>query len=312
MGKSTSVHSLRHMQRRSFLQSTLTLASAAILSPVFVRASSFQATPFAMNFAPHEGMFKNLAGADFIDQIRFAHDQGFRSIEDNGLLGRPVSDQEKIGKTLSQLGMTMGVFVLDGGDNWKVSLATGKAEYKDNFIKTCKACLETAKRVNARWMTVVPGFYDRKQNMGMQTANVVDALRRGAEIFEPHGLIMVLEPLSDTPELFLRTSDQSYEICKAVKSPSCKILYDIYHMQRNEGNLIANIDATWEEIAYFQIGDNPGRKEPGTGEINYKNIFKHLKNKGYQGVLGMEHGVAGEGKAGEQALIEAYRKVDIN
>lgn len=312
MGKSTSVHSLRHMQRRSFLQSTLTLASAAILSPVFVRASSLQATPFAMNFAPHEGMFKNLAGADFIDQIRFAHDQGFRSIEDNGLLSRSVSDQEKIGKTLSQLGMTMGVFVLDGGDNWKVSLATGKAEYKDNFIKTCKACLETAKRVNARWMTVVPGFYDRKQNMGMQTANVVDALRRGAEIFEPHGLIMVLEPLSDTPELFLRTSDQSYEICKAVKSPSCKILYDIYHMQRNEGNLIANIDATWEEIAYFQIGDNPGRKEPGTGEINYKNIFKHLKNKGYQGVLGMEHGVAGEGKAGEQALIEAYRKVDIN
>ncbi len=228
------------------------------------------------------------------------------------MLSRSVSDQEKIGKTLSQLGMTMGVFVVDGGDNWKVSLATGKAEYKDNFIKTCKACLETAKRVNARWMTVVPGFYDRKQNMGMQTANVVDALRRGAEIFEPHGLIMVLEPLSDTPELFLRTSDQSYEICKAVKSPSCKILYDIYHMQRNEGNLIANIDATWEEIAYFQIGDNPGRKEPGTGEINYKNIFKHLKNKGYQGVLGMEHGVAGEGKAGEQALIEAYRKVDIN
>jgi hydroxypyruvate isomerase len=300
------------MQRRSFLQSTLTLASAAILSPLFVRASSVQAAPFAMNFAPHEGMFKNLAGADFIDQIRFAHDQGFRSIEDNGLLGRSVSDQEKIGKTLSQLGMTMGVFVVDGGDNWKVSLATGKPEFTETFIKTCKACVETAKRVNAKWMTVVPGFYDRKQHMGMQTANVVEALRRGAEIFEPHGLIMVLEPLSDTPELFLRTSDQSYEICKAVKSPSCKILYDIYHMQRNEGNLIANIDAVWEEIAYFQIGDNPGRKEPGTGEINYKNIFRHIKDKGYQGVLGMEHGMAGEGKTGELALIEAYRAVDIN
>ncbi|HBK89532.1 MAG TPA: xylose isomerase, partial [Cytophagales bacterium] len=150
-----------------------------------------------------------------------------------------------------------------------------------------------------------------KQNMGMQTAHIVDALRRGAEIFEPHGLIMVLEPLSDTPELFLRTSDQTYEICKAVKSPSCKILYDIYHMQRNEGNLIANIDATWDEIAYFQIGDNPGRKEPGTGEINYKNIFAHIHAKGYRGVLGMEHGVAGEGKTGEQALIEAYRRVDV-
>lgn len=299
------------MQRRSFLQSSLALASSAVLLPFTSLARNAETVPFKLNFAPHEGMFKNLAGNDFIDQISFAYDQGFRSIEDNGLLGRSVADQERIGNTLAKLGMTMGVFVVEGGDNWKVSLATGKTEFKENFVKTCKACVDAARRVNARWMTVVPGFFDRKQNMGMQTAHIVDALRRGAEIFEPHGLIMVLEPLSDTPELFLRTSDQTYEICKAVNSPSCKILYDIYHMQRNEGNLIANIDATWDEIAYFQIGDNPGRKEPGTGEINYKNIFAHIHAKGYRGVLGMEHGVAGEGKTGEQALIEAYRRVDV-
>ena len=160
-------------------------------------------------------------------------DQGFRGIEDNGLLKRSVADQEKIGKTLADLGMTMGVFVVDGGDNWKTSLTTGKQEFKDIFIKTCKESVEAAKRVNAKWATVVPGFFERKMPMGLQTANVVDALRRGAEIFEPHGLIMVLEPLSDTPELFLRFSDQTFEICKAVESPSCKILFDIYHMQRN-------------------------------------------------------------------------------
>jgi hydroxypyruvate isomerase len=159
-------------------------------------------------------------------------------------------------------------------------------------------------------MTVVPGFFDRSIPMGIQTANVVDALRRGAEIFEPHGLIMVLEPLSDTPDLFMRFSDQTYELCKAVKSPSCKILFDIYHMQRNEGNLINNIDRCWEEIAYFQIGDNPGRKEPTSGEINYKNIFKHVHDKGYRGVWGMEHGNAKPGKEGELALIKAYRDSD--
>jgi hydroxypyruvate isomerase len=65
------------------------------------------------------------------------------------------------------------------------------------------------------------------------------------------------------------------------------------------------------EIAYIQIGDNPGRKEPGTGEVNYQNIFKHLKTKGYQGVLGMEHGNFHPGKDGELKLIEAYRKVDL-
>lgn len=301
------------MKRRNFIQAGLT-AAASTFAFTSAQAKEFTASlaakPFKLNYAPHDGMFKNHGGTDFIDQIKFMADQGFRGIEDNGLLGRPAVEQDRIGKTLSQLGMTMGVFVIDGGDNWKTSLTTGKQEFIDNFIKTCKISVEAAKRVNAKWATVVPGFYDRRTPIGLQTAHVVEALRRGAEILEPSGLIMVLEPLSDTPELFLRTSDQTYEICKAVKSPSCKILYDIYHMQRNEGNLINNIDATWDEIAYFQIGDNPGRKEPTTGEINYKNIFKHIYDKGYRGIMGMEHGNAKEGKEGELALINAYRESD--
>ena len=255
-------------------------------------------------------MFKSHAGNNFLDQIRFMHDQGFRAIEDNGLLGRPVAEQEKIGNLLGQLGMTMGVFVVDGGDNWKTSLTTGKPEFIENFVNTCSKCVDAAKRVNAKWMTVVPGFFERRLPMGIQTANVVEALRRGAAIFEPHGLVMVLEPLSDTPDLFMRYSDQTYELCKAVKSPACKILYDVYHMQRNEGNLIPNIERCWDEIAYFQIGDNPGRKEPGTGEINYRNLFRFIYDKGYRGVMGMEHGNAREGKDGELALIKAYREVD--
>src|SRR5690606_38754595 len=137
-----------------------------------------------------------------------------------------------------------------------------------------------------------------------------EALRRGADILEPHGLVMVLEPLSDSPDLYLRTSAQTYLICKGVDSPSCKILYDIYHMQKNEGNLIHNMDLTWDEIAYIQIGDNPGRKEPTTGEINYKNIFKHLYDKGYKGVLGMEHSNSKSGKEGEIAVIDAYKEED--
>ena len=301
------------MKRRNFIHARLT-AAASTFTLSSARAGEFTTTlaakPFKLNYAPHDGMFKNHGGSDFVDQIKFMADQGFRGIEDNGLLARPAVEQDRIGKTLSILGMTMGVFVIDGGENWKTSLTTGKQEFKDVFIKTCKASVEAAKRVNAKWATVVPGFFDRKMPIGLQTANVVDALRRGAEILEPSGLVMVLEPLSDTPELFLRTSDQTFEICKAVKSPSCKILYDIYHMQRNEGNLINNIDATWDEIAYFQIGDNPGRKEPTTGEINYKNIFKHIYDKGYRGIMGMEHGNAKEGKEGELALIQAYRESD--
>ena len=84
----------------------------------------------------------------------------------------------------------------------------------------------------------------------------------------------------------------------------------MYHMQKNEGNIINNIKLTWDEIAYFQIGDNPGRNEPTTGEVNYKNIFKFLNENGYKGILGMEHGNSRPGKEGEQRVIQAYRESD--
>jgi len=290
------------------------LAGASIVTAGIAKANKMNASnaekPFNLNYGIHDGMFRNNGGNDFIDQIKYAYDMGFRSIEDNGLTGRPADQQQKIGDTLAKLGMTMGVFVVNKGGNGENTLAAGKKEHIEIFLKGCKQAVEVAKRVNAKWATVVPGDFERHLPIGIQTTNVVEALRKGAEILEPHGIIMVLEPLSDTPDLFLRHSDQTYEICKAVKSPSCKILFDMYHMQRNEGNMINNIDACWDEIAYFQIGDNPGRNEPTTGEVNYKNIFKHIYNKGYKGVLGMEHGNSVKGKEGEAVLIKAYRESD--
>lgn len=273
-------------------------------------ASKEKAKTFKLNYAPHFGMFENHAGKDLLDQLSFMADQGFRSLEDNRMMSRTPEMQEQIGKQLDKLGMTMGVFVVDKGGNGANSLAAGNEDYVNIFLDGCRRAVEVAKRVNAKWMTVVPGNYERKIPVGIQTANVIEALRRGAEILEPHGLVMVLEPLSDTPDLFLRYSDQTYLICKGVKSPACKILYDIYHMQKNEGHLIVNMDLTWDEIAYLQIGDNPGRKEPTTGEINYKNVFKHIHEKGFKGVLGMEHGNFAKGKEGELAVIKAYRECD--
>lgn len=304
------------MQRRNFIQNSFAAGAATLVSSSLFASdkknveSTIAESPFKMNYAFHEGMFSNHAGKDFIDQIKWGHSMGFNAIEDNGMMARPEEVQKKIGDTLAQLNMQMGVFVVDAGDNWKSSLTTGKKEFKETFVGACKKAVEVAKRCNAKWMTVVPGFFERNLPMGIQTGHVIDALRSGTDILAPHGLIMVLEPLSDTPDLFLRFSDQTYMICKAVASPSCKILFDIYHMQRNEGNIIANIDKSWDEIAYFQIGDNPGRKEPTTGEINFKNIFKHIYDKGYKGIMGMEHGNSIGGKEGEIALIKAYRESD--
>lgn len=291
--------------------------TAAPKQPVITAADAVVRRRFKLKYAPHFGMFEASAGTDLIAQLEFTADQGFTAFEDNGLPERPVKLQERIGTTLARLGMTMGVFVIGGldmNDFWKTSFASGKPEFRERFRQNCRHAVDVAKRVNAKWMTVVPGLFARELPIGIQTGHVIDVLRAGADILAPHGLTMVLEPLSDTPDFFLRHSDQAYALCRAVNSPACKILYDIYHMQRNEGQLIAHIDWAWEEIAYFQIGDVPGRKEPGTGEINHPNLFTHIHRKMSESdrdfIFGMEHGNAKPGKAGEQALIEAYVAAD--
>lgn len=310
------------MQRREFIsRSAVAAAGVAALSGNALGAGLPQAAAtkpkkhaFKLKYAPHFGMFKAHAGEDLLDQLRFMADVGFTAFEDNGLMQRPVEVQEAIGKTLAALNMQMGVFVIDAGYNWKVSYATGKPEFREPFLNACRQAVDVARRVNATWMTVVPGYFERNLPIGVQTGHVIDILKQGADILAPHKLTMVLEPLSDNPDLFLRTSDQTYMICRAVGSPACKILFDMYHMQRNEGRVIEHIDWTWDEIAYFQTGDVPGRKEPGTGEMNYQNIFKHVHAKaaaaGRSFVLGMEHGNFGPGVEGEKALIEAYAKAD--
>jgi hydroxypyruvate isomerase len=306
------------MDRREFLSraaGTASLSAVAVM-PVAARQPQARITKanFKLKYAPHIGMFEQSAGKEVLDQLRFMGDAGFRAFEDNGMMQRAPDLQQRIGDLLATQNMTMGVFVIDAGENWKVSLASGKPEFRERFVGACRTAVDVAKRCHARWMTVVPGYFERTLPIGIQTGHVIDALRAGAEVLEPHGLTMVLEPLSDNPDLFLRTSDQAYAICRAVNSAACKILYDIYHMQRNEGHLIPHIEFAWSEIAYFQIGDVPGRKEPGTGEINYSNIFKFIHRRGQEAgrefVLGMEHGNSQPGAEGERRVIHAYIEAD--
>jgi len=303
------------MDRRKFLGTSAAGAAAAMsagTSAVAQGAKPGNRAKFRMKYGPHFGMFKNSAGNDPIDQLKFAADQGFTAWEDNGMMGKPPDLQEKIGRTLQQLGMTMGVFVsrLAGGTN--LVSKTGK-DVQDQIRKNLQRSIETAKRVGAKWTTVVPGGVNQQLEWDYMTANCIENLKVAAETCEPAGLVMVLEPLNwwaNHPGMFLRKVTQGYLICKAVGSPSCKILDDLYHAQIQEGNLIPNMEKSWDEIGYIQVGDNPGRKEPTTGEINYKNIFKWLHNKGFEGIIGMEHGNSKPGVEGEQALIEAYRYCD--
>ena len=302
------------MLRRHFLNN-FSLGTSSLMIPNLAKefiSPNKSSYKFNLKYAPHFGMFKNSAGDNLIDQLNYIADQGFTAFEDNNLKKRTIDNQNKMSKTMQKRGIEMGVFVAHT-IHWKEpNLASGDNNKREQFLKEIKESVEVAKRINAKWMTVVPGYKDLRLDLSYQTVNVVDSLKYACEILEPHGLIMVLEPLNflNHPGLFLTESPQAYEICKSVDSPSCKILFDIYHQQIQEGNLLPNIEKCWNEIAYFQIGDNPGRKEPNTGEINYKNIFKYIYNRGFEGILGMEHGNSKKGRDGEIAVIEAYKKVD--
>lgn len=303
-----------------------TVAAGAALAATTRVASAADAAPqFKLGYAPHPGMFKASAGNDVIDQIKFCADQGFTAFEYNGMPTETPAMQEKIGKTLDSLGMQMGVFVAYGSFD-RPTFAKPNDDTNAEIIGKMNEAVEIAKRCNAKWFTVVPGSVDQQFDVenwnkyggarlaeGYQTANVIDTLRRCVDVIEPHGLVMVLEPLNPYANhggVFLQRSDQAFAICRAVNSPSCKILFDIYHQQITEGNLIPNIEACWSEIGYFQSGDNPGRKEPYTGEINYRNVFELLHAKNFQGVIGMEHGNSQKGVEGEQQVIAAYRRAD--
>ena len=305
------------MQRRNFIQKSAAAAAiAGISSTAFGLTTPQDAKPsnsafFKLRYAPGFGTFNELAGKDPIDQIKFCNDQGFRAMFDNGFMSKSVELQAQIVAEINKRNMKMGPFVLYA-DFPKESMVLKDNEIRQMLVDKVKTGVEVCQRTGLKWALMVPGRYNEHMHWGFQTANVIDILRELSDIALQGGMTIVLEPLNkrDHPGLFLTDMPQTYAICRGVNSPACKIVDDLYHQQITEGNLIPNIESCWSEIAAFHLGDNPGRKEPGTGEINFNNIFKYILSKGYDDVLCMEHGRSIKGKEGEQALIDAYRKAD--
>ena len=301
------------MNRRTFVKNGILTTGALSFSSLAVGSSNRVANPvFKMKFSPEFGIFADLAGSNPVDQIKWGHDQGFRAWENTMLKNRSVEEQEKISKTIQGLGMEFGQFV--GTLTFKdVTFAGRDTGLREKVLQDIRVSVDTAKRMNTRFIHNVLGMADPKLPWDFQMANAVELLKRIAGIYEPHGLIMVMESMNhkiDHPGMFLHTIPQAYSLAKAVSSPSMKLLFDFYHVQIQEGNVLPTLDYAWDEIAYIQVGDTPGRNEPTTGEINYPNVLQHVYDKGYRGFVGMEHGTSKGGKEGELATLAAYRAVD--
>lgn len=306
--------------RRGFIKRAAITGSALIAAPSIIGAAlpsvkkkiSDAEEPFRLKYAPGFGMFPGHTGKDLSDEIKFCYDKGFRAMFDNGLMNRPAEEQIKLATEINKRDMELGPFVLYA-DFAVTSFVLNKPEVKEMLISRMKEGVEVSKRTGVKWALVVPGRYDERLHNDYQTANVIDNLKFCCDVLEPAGLIMVIEPLNtlhDHPGLFLTRIPQAYEICEAVNSPVCKIVDDIYHQQITEGNIIPNLEASWKHIAAFHVGDNPGRNEPTTGEINYKNVFRYMYSRQYNGVICMEHGRSINGVEGETRVIQAYRECD--
>jgi hydroxypyruvate isomerase len=165
--------------------------------------------------------------------------------------------------------------------------ASKRNEYLDGLGKTIEACQKTGAGM------IISQVGDELKGIPreVQQQSLIDGLKEAAIMLEGTGLILVFEPLNilyDHKGYYLSRSDEAYHIAKEVGSPHIKILFDIYHQQITEGNVINNIRDYFDEIAHMHMADNPGRHEVGTGEINYPNVLKAIEDLNFQGGVGIE------------------------
>lgn len=158
------------------------------------------------------------------------------------------------------------------------------------FVAELKGFIPTVKRLGCGQIILLSGKRTDGAAAGAQRAASIEALKRAAEILSAAGVTGVIEPIDrlESPTIYLDSASEAFEIVRAVGSPSVKVLYDLYHEQRGMGNLIEKLEKNIDEVGLIHVADVPGRHEPGTGEVDYGNVYKKLAELRYRGVIAME------------------------
>jgi hydroxypyruvate isomerase len=302
------------INRREFLAAGVAAGAAA--SPLCawanVASPTASAGRFGLRFAPHFGTFRHHAGDDPIDQIKFMADAGFAAVEDIGLLRRPPSTLEKIRKELDRHRMTPGLFVASA-DYGNPTFGSGRDDLRRQVLRDMQQAVDVSRRLGAPWCVIVAGKLDPRIPLEVQHAHAIDTLRRCIDLAEGAGLTILLEATDHCtlrPRMLVHNLERASALCRAVSSPQCRVLFDVYQQQAAGHDPLEALSRAGDNVGYIQVGDFPGRKEPGTGTIDFHRLFAWLKHCGYQGLVGMEHGNSLPGKGGEVALCEAYATYD--
>ncbi len=268
------------LNRRHFLRQAAGASAFAAAGPMLVRSLP-QAKPNPVRLSVCIDMI--LTEVPFLERMDRIKKLGYSAFEFWEWKNKDVA---AILRKKNELGLEIATIM---GSGWK---HMNSEEARKTFVSEIQASLVTAKRLGVKTLIVTTGFEDKRIPRAEQHANYVAAFKAAAPFAEQAQVTLVLEPLNtkvDHPGYYLQTAKEGFEMLDEVGSPALKMLFDIYHHQIMEGNVIADITKNIAKIAHFHIADVPGRHEPGSGEINYSNVFRAISATGYQGFVGLEY-----------------------
>src|SRR5712692_1672483 len=202
-----------------------------------------------------------------------------------------AQDPAVITKLKNKLGLECACLVGNRAVNPKGMTLVDPAD-REGFLAEIKASTEAAKRFESTRLVTLTGNALAGVPREAQHASIVEGLKRAHDVVAPHGVTLIVEPLNtlvDHAGYYLNHTPEAFEIMREVSSPNVKILFDIYHVQIMDGNLIDSIRKNIAAIGHFHVGDVPGMHEPGTGEIQYANVFKAIREAGFRDFVAMEY-----------------------
>jgi len=232
---------------------------------------------------------------NYAEKIRAAAALGWKAIEPLCWLGEDLTAARA---AIDETGCVISAILVQSADKKAAKLiANGHgivhADAREAFVQAIGETLAAAKTLGCTTIVVTSGNERRGVPRAEQHGNIVKALKAALPAIKGSGVRLALEPLNvlvNHKGYYLTSSEEGAEIVREVKSRQVTMLYDIYHQQITEGNLIDNIKRYSKEIGHFHVGDVPGRRQPGTGEINYRNVFRAIAETGYDGYVVFECG----------------------
>jgi hydroxypyruvate isomerase len=274
------------IDRRAFLASSSVLAGAALAAPD-ARGAEEAVDISQIGKTPHTKFAVNIemwwTKLPFLERFKKTAELGFPAVEFWPWRGKDI---DQLADLSEKLGVEIAQFTV-----WGFTPGLNDPKNHDKFLREVEAGCEVAKKLRCRKMTVVGGNDQRGMTQEQMHQNIIDGLKKAAPIAEANQIMLILEPMNirvDHKGHCLYGSPAPVRICREVNSPMVKINWDLYHMQISEGDLCRRLKEGFDQVGYLQVADNPGRNEPGTGEVYFNRVLKEAIDLGYTDFVGLE------------------------